>query len=64
MKVLILGAGGVGGYVGALLARAGHQVLLVDCWQEHLEAINRNGLQVSGQELFVVRVEAAAKPLG
>jgi len=46
MKILILGAGGVGGYVGALLgARGGAEVSLV-ARGAHLEAIRKNGLQI------------------
>ncbi|HEV2845691.1 MAG TPA: 2-dehydropantoate 2-reductase N-terminal domain-containing protein, partial [Thermoanaerobaculia bacterium] len=29
MKIAILGAGGVGGYYGGVLARAGHQVSML-----------------------------------
>jgi 2-dehydropantoate 2-reductase len=61
MRILILGAGGVGGYLGALLARAGHEVLFVDRWQEHVDAINRAGLEVSGQESFVARAKAVTR---
>ena len=42
MKVAIVGAGGVGGYFGGLLARAGHDVTFV-ARAAHLEAIRRNG---------------------
>ena len=59
MKVLILGAGGVGGFLGALLVRVGHEVLFVDRAPEHVEAINRSGLKVNGQESFTIQ----AKPL-
>ena len=42
MKVAVVGAGGVGGYFGGLLARAGHDVTFV-ARGEHLDAIRRNG---------------------
>ena len=42
MKVAVVGAGGVGGYFGGLLARAGHEVTFV-ARGPHLEAIRRNG---------------------
>ena len=49
MKVAIVGAGGVGGYFGGLLARAGHDVTFV-ARGGHLDAIRRNGgLQVVSQ---------------
>ena len=49
MKVAIVGAGGVGGYFGGLLARAGHEVTYV-ARGPHLDAIQRNGgLRVESQ---------------
>ena len=62
MKVLILGAGGVGGFLGALLARAGHELLFIDREQRHVDAINRSGLKVSGQESFTIQARATARP--
>ena len=49
MKTAIVGAGGVGGYFGGLLARNGHEVTFV-ARGAHLEAIQRNGgLRVESQ---------------
>ena len=49
MRVAIVGSGGVGGYFGGLLARAGHDVTFV-ARGAHLEAIQRNGgLRVESQ---------------
>ena len=49
MKVTVVGAGGVGGYFGGLLARAGHDVTFI-ARGAHLEAIQRNGgLRVESQ---------------
>jgi 2-dehydropantoate 2-reductase len=45
MKIAIVGAGGVGGYLGGLLAVAGHEVALV-ARGEHLRAIREHGLSV------------------
>jgi len=45
MRVLIVGAGGVGGYFGAKLARAGVPVTLL-ARGAHLAAIQRDGLRV------------------
>ena len=42
--ILIWGAGAVGGTLGAYLARAGEDVLLVDIAQDHVDAMNRDGL--------------------
>jgi len=45
MRIAILGAGGVGGYFGALLARAGHDVVLF-ARGENLRAIRSNGITI------------------
>ena len=47
MRVAVLGAGAVGGTLAALLARAGHEVE-VTARGEHLEAIRRDGLRLTG----------------
>lgn len=49
MKIAIMGAGGIGAYLGALLARAGEDVTLI-CRGAHLAAIRRDGLQVITRE--------------
>jgi 2-dehydropantoate 2-reductase len=46
MKVTVYGAGAIGGTTGAALARAGHDVLLVDSHAPHVEAINAGGLTI------------------
>ncbi|MEP7199139.1 MAG: 2-dehydropantoate 2-reductase, partial [Chloroflexota bacterium] len=48
MKLLIWGAGAIGGTMGAYLIRAGHDVTLVDRAGDHVNAINANGLRISG----------------
>ena len=45
MRLAILGAGGVGGYYGALLARAGHDVVLY-ARGDHLAAIRGRGITI------------------
>ncbi len=60
MRVLVAGAGGVGGYFGAKLARAGTSVTML-ARGAHLDAIRRDGLRVRSviEGEYVVRVEAA-----
>ena len=48
MKITVVGAGAMGGSYGGLLARAGHEVSLIDAWQAHVDAINRDGLRLDG----------------
>lgn len=56
---MVIGAGGIGGYFGGRLARAGHDVTFV-ARGEHLAAIRRDGLRVeSGYGDFVVGGAAA-----
>lgn len=45
MEIAIMGAGAVGGYYGALLARAGHDVAFI-ARGKHLAAMRENGLKV------------------
>jgi 2-dehydropantoate 2-reductase len=59
MRLTIIGAGAIGGTVGAHMVRAGHDILLCDTDAAHVEAINRDGLRVDGpDETFTVRVPA------
>src|SRR6266849_7654743 len=44
-KFVVFGAGGVGGYFGAVLARAGYSVAFI-ARGAHLEAIRRSGLHI------------------
>ena len=48
MKVAVMGAGAVGCYYGGMLARAGHDVVLIGR-PEHVEAIERQGLRLETQ---------------
>jgi len=48
MKIAVMGAGAVGCYYGGMLARAGHEVMLIGR-PRHVEAIRRNGLLLDTQ---------------
>jgi 2-dehydropantoate 2-reductase len=64
MKLAVMGAGGIGSYLGALLARSGADVMLV-CRGHHLAAIRERGLSFSRpQETFSIRIEASDRPEG
>jgi 2-dehydropantoate 2-reductase len=60
MRFAILGSGAVGGYYGAALARAGHDVTFV-ARGAHLAAIRERGLQVRSPMLGDFLVRAAAE---
>ncbi|NQW02946.1 MAG: 2-dehydropantoate 2-reductase [Acidobacteria bacterium] len=62
MKIAIMGAGAVGGYYGALLARVGADVSFV-ARGAHRDAIRANGLRIIGvQGDFTVKVAAEDNP--
>lgn len=63
MNVLIMGTGGVGGYFGALLGRAGHRLTVV-ARGAHLEALQSNGLRIETaiEDDFTVPVHALPTP--
>ena len=48
MKVAVVGCGAMGSVYSGLLASAGNDVLVVDGWQAHVDAIKANGLRVEG----------------
>jgi 2-dehydropantoate 2-reductase len=49
IKVAVLGAGAMGCLFGGLLAEKGLNVVLIDVWKDHVDAINKNGLKMDGQ---------------
>jgi len=48
LKITIVGAGAIGGLAGAYMSKAGHDVLLVDRWVQHVDALNAKGLYIDG----------------
>ena len=65
MRVLVVGAGGVGGFFGARLARAGVAVTFL-ARGPHLDAIQRDGLRVRSvtDGEWTVKVDATGDPRG
>jgi 2-dehydropantoate 2-reductase len=63
MRVLVMGAGGVGGYYGGLLAHAGHDVTFV-ARGAHLAALRERGLEVrtQGRTVRIRPVSAVEQP--
>ncbi|MDB5875771.1 MAG: 2-dehydropantoate 2-reductase [Ramlibacter sp.] len=47
-RIVVVGAGAIGGYAGGHMTRAGHDVTLVDAWPEHVEYMREHGIQLSG----------------
>ena len=62
MRIAVMGAGSVGGYLGGMLSRGGHDVSLI-VRGAHLEAIRANGLRVvRDHEEFTVPCLATDAP--
>ncbi|TMA89286.1 MAG: ketopantoate reductase family protein, partial [Deltaproteobacteria bacterium] len=56
-RMIVIGAGPIGGIIGGRLARAGHDITFVDIDKEHVAAIREKGLQVDVPDgSFNVRV--------
>jgi 2-dehydropantoate 2-reductase len=58
MELTIVGAGAIGGLIGAHLWQAGHAVRLVDRDRAHVAAIQAGGLEVTGHAQLIARVPA------
>lgn len=50
MLIYIAGAGAMGCRFGYQLHEAGNEVILLDNWEEHIEAIKENGLKITGDK--------------
>ena len=58
-RILVVGAGAVGSYLGGWLSATENDVVFADPWSAQVEAINSDGLHVSGpHESFVVHPKA------
>ena len=65
MRTYVIGAGAMGGIYGGLLAKAGQDVTLIDIRQDHIGAVERDGLVVEGvRGHHVVRVPAQTDAAG
>lgn len=57
LKILVIGAGGIGGITAAYIARAGYSIEVVDCWPGLAQKIEENGLYVkTPHESFVQKI--------
>jgi 2-dehydropantoate 2-reductase len=63
LRICIVGCGAVGSLFAAHLARRSEaEVWAYDVWKEHVEAIRRNGLRLSGAEEFTAKLNATGDP--
>ena len=63
MRIAVMGTGGVGGYFGARLAQAGHEVAFVARGRQ-LEALRASGLRVESPlgDVHLCDVEVTGEP--
>ncbi|MGP3937862.1 ketopantoate reductase family protein [Nonomuraea sp. KM88] len=63
MRIAVIGAGGVGGFFGGLLAKGGADVVFI-ARGAHLEALRRDGLRIEGgaHPVELANVRAVADP--
>jgi Ketopantoate reductase PanE/ApbA len=60
-RIAFVGAGAIGGYIGANLTALGHDVTLIDPWPARVEAMRADGMHLYGMteaENRIVRVNA------
>jgi 2-dehydropantoate 2-reductase len=63
MKICIIGCGAVGSLFAAHLAQAGEaEVWAYDVWKEHVAAIRKHGLRLSGAAEFTAQMNATSNP--
>ena len=61
MRVCIIGCGAVGSLFAAHLAKKGEvEVWAYDVWKDHVDAIRKNGLRLSGAADFTVKLNATS----
>jgi len=67
MRIAVIGAGSMGGVFGGRLTAAGNDVWLVDVWQAHVDAMNRDGLRLEapdGSRVIPVRATSDVAKVG
>jgi len=58
-KILMIGAGGIGGITAGNIAQAGYDIEIVDCYPGYAEKIENDGLKIFGKnENVTVRIPA------
>ena len=61
-RICVVGCGAVGSLFAAHLAKAGEaEVWAYDVWKEHIQAIQRSGLRLSGAADFTARLKATSE---
>ena len=65
MKIAIIGTGAMGSIYAARFSKAGHEVIAIDIWKEHVDFINKNGLIIGGPDGKIIEknIKASTKIL-
>ena len=65
MKIAIIGTGAMGSIYAARFSKAGHEVVAIDIWKDHVDCINRDGLLIEGPdgEIIAKNIKASTKVL-
>jgi len=64
MKIVVIGAGAMGSLYGGLLKEQGNDVVLVDVFKQHIEAINNSGLILEmekGKRVIAIEAKYASE---
>lgn len=48
MKTAVIGVGAIAGTLGGFMAKEGNDVLMIDAWTDHVNAMNEKGLTLDG----------------
>jgi len=65
VKIAIIGTGAMGSIYAARFSEAGHEVIAIDIWKDHVDCINRNGLLIEGPDRKIIakNIKARTKTL-
>ena len=65
MKIAIIGTGAMGSIYAARFSKAGHEVVAIDIWKDHVDCINRDGLLIEGPDgkIIAKNIKASTKIL-
>lgn len=58
MRIALVGAGSLGTIIGALITKGGEDIILVDTYKEHVDALNNSGATIIGKMEANIPVKA------
>ena len=65
MKIAVIGTGAMGSIYAARFSKAGHEVIAIDIWKDHVDFINKNGLLIEAPDgkIIAKKIKASTKVL-